>query len=450
MKENNSWVINHLLRPVPIYPLVLLRVLFGSGLFLWTIWMMVSGNLVEMFSEPLYFFHYDGLEWLKPIPFPGMVLVFGLMAALALFISAGFYFRISCALFLLGICYFTFIDRAQYLSYYYYLIVLLAMLMVSPAHRVFSFDLLKNPTLRVDYVPLWVIRAFQIQVIMLFYFAGMAKLNADWLLLGQPIGLWLTTFFEVDATNPYFASGAVLPLVLSWLLILFDFIIPPFLFDTRTSGKAIRLLAVVQITAWLFFPTGFFPWLVLFSCSIFVSPWPAHDLISRISYFLNDFYRFPPEVFEKKSELALTYRNKFMIPFILGLFMVLQVGLPVFLFLKWGSQTWEDKAFRFSWDIRLLEKKSTLSFFIVNKESGIKNEVLPENYLNNKQLSRVSSDKELIVKFAEHLQNTACSDCIERPEIYVQSSLSLNGKSPMKLFESDKDVIHQFRTQDSK
>lgn len=450
MKENNSWVINHLLRPVPIYPLVLLRVLFGSGLFLWTIWMIISGSLTEMFSEPLYFFHHAGLEWLKPLPFPGMLLLFGFMAILALFISAGFYFRLSCALFLIGLSYFTLIDRAQYLSYYYYLIVLLAMLMVSPAHRVFSFDLLKNTSLRVDYVPLWVIRAFQIQVIMLFYFAGMAKLNSDWLIMGQPIGIWLTSFFEVEPNHSFFANGAILPLVLSWLLIIFDFIIPPFLFDTRTSHKAIRLLAIVQITAWLFFPTGIFPWLVLFSCSIFVSPWAAHDLISRISYFLNDFFHFPPEVFEKKSDLALAYRNSFLIPLLLSLFMAVQVGLPVFLFLKWGSQEWEDKAFRFSWDIRLLEKNSSLSFFIVNKESGIKQEVTPEKYLNSRQLSRVSGDKELIVQFAEYLQKNACETCIEQPGVYVQTSVSFNGQTPVELFNPNEDVIHQFRAYSSK
>ena len=51
--------------------------------------------------------------------------------------------------------------------------------MLVPAHRSFSLDVLRNPELERTHVPAWTINIFKLQLGMVYFFAGVAKLNAD-------------------------------------------------------------------------------------------------------------------------------------------------------------------------------------------------------------------------------------------------------------------------------
>jgi hypothetical protein len=432
-KKSFSWL-SGLFKPVSMYQLVAFRFAFGVAMSFWTIFMILSGSVHTLFIEPEFYFSYPGFEWLQPLPPVGMYLCFIALLASSLMIAAGWYYRISSLTFTLLFAYITLIDRANYISYYYFVLLLAFMLSISPANRLFSIDQLRKPTLRVDYVPKWSILAIQIQVALVFVFAGMAKLNFDWLFNGKPVNIWLSEL----ATNqglilPGFLLDGAFPIALSWFLILFDFIIPHFLLDKKTSWGAFLFVLVIQIFALLIFPAGFFPLLTVASCIIFIPEERIHSIISRVSYFLYDIFGFHGDVFTPGGAIMLQYRKKRLFPALLMIFFGLQVFLPVTLFLNWGSDRWADSAFRFSWDIRMHEKTGKVAFWLSNPITGEEKKVNLDEYLSKHQQSRMSEDPAMIRQFGNFMMLQYKDSSNTSPTLHAEAVISLNGGIPQPL-----------------
>jgi hypothetical protein len=428
-----------LFEPVALDPLIAFRVAFGLAMALWSLYMLLSGNVFDLFIAPDYFFTYQGLSWIKPLAAAGMYGVFGMLFLAAIMIGAGWYFRISTIVFTLLFGYVSLIDQSNYLSYYYYVLLLAIMLCLSPANRLFSIDLLRKPALRVDFIPRWGILAFQFQVALVFFFAGMAKLNADWLFQGRPMNIWLENLSLNMGLDfpPWMISGG-LPIALSWFLILFDFIIPHFLLDKSTSLGAFRMVVLTQIAALILFPAGFFPILILFSCTVFLPADRIHRLISGISYLLYDLFQFRGEVFQPGGSFMLQYRKKRLFPMVLMLFLAAQVALPVSLFLHWGSGRWADAAFHFSWDIRLHEKEAQVHIWSHNPLTGQEQKIDLNTYLAPHQQRRMAESPEMIHQFIHHLRHDGL-DSTASPfkRIRAFATISLNGHDPQMLVDQE-------------
>jgi hypothetical protein len=418
-----------LFKPASIYPLVALRLAFGLAMSLWSLYMIFSGKVADVFSQQVVHFPYTGLEWIKPLPFWGMLLVFIVLAITALGMGAGWHYRRMGIVFTLSFAYVSLIDKASYLSYYYYVLIIALMLLVSPAFRLFSIDLIRKPSIRVDFAPVWLLWAFKLQVVMVFFFAGMAKLNSDWLYTGTPVTLWLQdTLQNLGFTATFLSSNAWIGLLLSWFLVLFDFIIPHFLLDSRTSIQAFLLVAFVQLTGIFFLPTGFFPVLVILSCMVFLPSRIIHHFISRISYFLYDVFQFKGDVFTAGGTFMLQYRMRRLFPLLASLFLAFQFVLPVYFYLSWGSFRWASTAFHFSWDIQINHQKNSLSFYKVDKAKGQSEPIAVDHMLSPIQKSSMAADPSMLKQFIGTLKEN--NPHLSKPEVEIQaqSCVSFNGR----------------------
>lgn len=409
MKHTLDTFKERLFHPVSIYPLVALRICFGAAMAIWALVMMVSGHVGQLYKDTSVHFPFEGLEWVRPLPYEFMLLVFSALIIAALFMAAGWFFRRSALLFIVLFSYIVFCDKAAYLSYYSFVILIALMLLVSPAHRLFSLDLIRKPHIRVDYAPGWLLLAFKLQVVMLFFFAGMAKLNYDWLFTGIPITLWLQEVFvsfgwsaDVLYEKPWIGIS------LSWTLVLFDFVLPHFLMDTRTSQKAFWVVFLVQVPGMLIFPTGMFPLLVLLMCTVFLPHEPIHLLVSKISYFLYDFFQFKGEVFNPGGVFMLKYKMDRLFPAIAAVYFSIQVLLPIYLFLSWGSFQWANKAFHFSWDLHINQHRNpNIEFVKIDKLQGNSEPLEVDHLINPFQKKRMANDPEMLQMFLARLeQNT--------------------------------------------
>src|SRR5215213_6169254 len=73
-----------------------------------------------------------------------------------------------------------------------------------PAHRLWSVDACLRPSLRSSTVPAWTLEILRFQILVVYFFAGLAKLNHDWLWEAQPLRIW-------------FAARNDLPVIGRWL-----------------------------------------------------------------------------------------------------------------------------------------------------------------------------------------------------------------------------------------
>ena len=105
-------------------------------------------------------------------------------------VAAGLLFRLSATLFAIGLIYVQLIDVSTYLNHYYLAALLAVLLAASPAGRFWSFDAWVRSRWRAVPLPaasvstLW-LYLFRFQVGVVYFFAGMAKLQPDWLLHAQ-------------------------------------------------------------------------------------------------------------------------------------------------------------------------------------------------------------------------------------------------------------------------
>lgn len=432
-KLSDSKLLSRVFNPVSLYPVVALRLGFGAAMGMWALYMTLSGSAFDLFIAPEFYFSYPGFEWLAP---PSDFLIYSafiLIFLCSLLIFAGWYFRIASWIFTLAFAYITLLDKASYLSYYYYVLLLGFMLSISPAHRLFSIDLIRKPAIRVDHVPAWLVLAFKIQVALVFIFAGMAKLNADWLFHGMPVNIWIQELSNAGFSFLQGLEKGITPVLIAWILIMFDFIIPHFLLDQRTSRGAFIIVVLMQLMAIFVFQAGFFPVLTAFSCLIFLPESSIHSFLSRVAYFLYDLFDFKGEVFNPGGSILLQYRKKRLFPMLLAAFFSLQILLPVTLFLNWGSSRWADSAFRFSWDIRVHEKTGNVEFLLQDDASGSSRIIAMKDYLTEHQIRVMAEDPDMIRQFAEHL--LASSPENDQIRIQANASVSLNGRPPERILQ---------------
>ena len=114
-----------------------------------------------------------------------------LLAALGLAIAVGYRHRIAAALYAVAFTYAELIEASLYLNHYWFISLVAVLLVFLPANRRWSLDVRAGRVVSPGWVPrgaVWVLRA---QLGVVYVFAGLAKLNGDWLLHGLPLGLWL-------------------------------------------------------------------------------------------------------------------------------------------------------------------------------------------------------------------------------------------------------------------
>ena len=180
--------------PLSILPLAVFRIGFGVLMFASTVRFIARGWVSEFYLEPQFHFTYLGFGWVRPLPDMWMYLVVGLIALLALFVALGLFYRVSITSFFLLFTYVELIDKTYYLNHYYFISLLSFLLIFLPLHRAFSLDVRFGFVERVKSHPsAWMIYAVRSQLALVYLFAGIAKLEADWLLNAMPLQTWLRT-----------------------------------------------------------------------------------------------------------------------------------------------------------------------------------------------------------------------------------------------------------------
>src|SRR5262249_36228913 len=140
--------------------------------------------------------------WIAPLPPPLMSWLFAAMAVLGCAIAAGVFYRAACTLFFLAFTYVELIDKTTYLNHYYLVTLISGLLIVLPADRVFTLARAPRAEGEDRWVPAWPVSLLRFQVAVVYVFAGLAKLDADWLFEAQPLRIWLAARSDLPVIGP--------------------------------------------------------------------------------------------------------------------------------------------------------------------------------------------------------------------------------------------------------
>ena len=417
------------MQPVDIASLAAFRMIFGAVMCVSCMRLLASGWIDTMYVEPSWFFTYPGFEWVRPWPGWGMYLHYAVLAALALAIATGAFYRIVTPLFTIGFAYTQLIDVTNYLNHHYLVVLLGAQLSLLPAHAAWSIDTWRRPELSRATVPAWMVWLLRFQIGVVYIFAGLAKLKVDWLVHAQPLNLWLAARTETPIIGTLFAEPWVAH-AMSWAGFLFDTTIALWLSWRRTRVLAYGVLIVFHGVTGYLFNIGMFPIIMTSSALIFFSPsWPR-VLLARLGRPLSG-PDLASEHARAPSKLAVVA---------IAMHVIVQLALPLRHHVYPGSVLWNEDGMRFAWHVLVREKHGDVTFVAVFPD-GKRLEIPPRNYITARQEREMAGQPDLILQLARHIGRELYARGFRGFRIRATTAVSLNGRAPSPMIDPTVDLL---------
>jgi vitamin K-dependent gamma-carboxylase len=419
-------------RPVDIASLAAFRVLFGGLLFVAVVRQWAKGGIADAFVAPRFFFPYRGLEWIKPLPGSWMYGVYAAMALLALAFAAGLWFRAAALGLLVLFTYAHLSDAANYLNHYYLVSLLLGLSSFLPLGASASVDVLRRPELRRETIPAWMLTLLRLQIGVVYFFGGIAKLKSDWLVSAMPLRIWLAAAGDFPVLGPILRLRET-AYVMSWVGAAFDLSIAFLLCARRTRPFAYACVCVFHLMTARLFQIGMFPWIMMACSLLFFSPsWPRRALaplgLSRSAPRTSPALE-PPLPRLEGARLAAVIAYALM-----------QVVVPLRHWAYPGNVLWTEEAYRFSWNVMLVEKTGSLELHLRDPISGAEQQVRLREELTPFQVKMMATQPDMILAYAHHLADRAEARVGRRPQVFADVVVSLNGRAPTRFVDPSVDL----------
>lgn len=436
----------HLTSRISIAPLAVFRFLFGFIMLVSIIRFAVKGWIYDLYVEPDYFFTFFGFDWVTPLGETGMYLLFFLMGLAALSIMLGYFYRLGIILFFVSFTYVELIDKTNYLNHYYFVSIISFLLMWVPAHRSFSLDVLRKPDLRCKYVPAWTVNIFKLQLGLVYFFAGVAKLNPDWLLNAMPLRIWLPANANIPIIGPLleYTAGAY---IFSWAGAIYDLTIAFFLLWKPTRRFAYFTVIVFHLMTYVLFQIGMFPFIMILCTLIFFPAGFHKKMISVISGLKKHLPLATPRDTSNSSntEYRLSKSSSGIISILLIIFFVFQFLIPLRFTLYPGNHFWTEQGYRFSWRVMLMEKAGHVTLKVTDPVEGRHWQVKNYNYLTPNQEKMMATQPDMILQFAHHLEDEYQKQGLGDVQIRAETYVTLNGRRSQLMIDPDVDLTEEER-----
>lgn len=407
-------------KPVSISPLITFRIAFGLLMFVSLIRFWYRGWIETIYITPSFHFTYQGFEWVRPLGDPGMYILFIVVIFAALLICAGLFYRIAAVIFFLGFTYIELIDVTTYLNHYYFISLIAFLMIWLPANRKFSLDVYFKRVVLADTVPSWTIGIIRFQLAIVYIFAGLAKLNHDWLIEAQPMKTWLPAKSHLPVVGPLMYKDWV-AYIFSWFGALYDLFIVFFLMNKKTRLAAYFFVIIFHMATAIFFPgIGMFPF-VMIACTLIF--FPGKEKVNAIT--------------------AQPFKQNRLVPYAIILYAAIQILVPLRFLMYPGRLFWHEEGYRFSWRVMLMEKAGAAYFRIKEKDSGQRFEINNSEFLTPLQEKMMSTQPDMIVKYARYLADVYKKRGISDPEVTAEIYVTLNGERSQLFVDSTVNLAAQ-------
>lgn len=471
-------------------PLATLRVVVGSLVAVGALRFMSEGWVERLLGAP-FRFDFAGLGWVPELGPSGGYALYALIALSGLAVALGYRYRLAAPVCLAAFTLAELQDATHYLNHYYLVVLLLGLLCVVPAGARFSLDVAAGRMARRAVVPAWCVHVFVAQLTLVYFFAGLAKVNGDWLLRAMPLAIWLPErswwpivggLFELPATAFAF----------SWLGCAYDLTIAGWLLWSRSRRWAYLAVVVFHGLTWLLFNIGLFPGIMIGSTLIFFGGdsherlWAAARnsysvLLAELAFLGESFGRLAgaparplaglpileltaagtesstharlasakTSGFEPGDDL-LPGRRAYGRPgytltrtrgVLLASYFAVQIALPLRAYAYPGPVAWGEEGYRFGWRVMLVEKAGQAEFTVVDAATGRRSLVDNRAYLTAYQEKQMAIQPDFVRQFAVYLSGVYRERYgFSSPEVYADVHVSLNGRRSRRLVDNEIDL----------
>ncbi len=425
-----------LIEPISAESLAVFRMMFGGLLLVDWFRYTFFGWIDRFFVEPVFMFKYYGFEWVQTLPEPWIHIHFALWGLTALAVTLGLFYRIAIVAHLIIFTWLFLLDQALYLNHFYFVILLNIVLCLVPAHACWSIDAKRKPLAHKGFIARWHLLAFLYLLEIFLLYAGIVKINHDWLNL-QPLTMWLGIHSDWPILGELFQKTWVVA-VASYGTVILHCLGAPLLLYRRTRMLAFIMYCSFHTMNHFLFQIGIFPWLTIGATLLFFDPdWPSQFgrwLAAKFSLSLN---------FIKPTPTGSPFRETRAIQFtwaFLALFLLANVLVPLRHWVYPGEVAWNEQGHRFSWRMKLRDKRGRSYFVVKDPQTNETWKVRPHHYLSHKQSHKMNISPDMILQFAHFLAEEYRSKGVQSPEVYAHVRMSLNGRRPSLLIDPERNL----------
>ena len=423
--------------PIDASGLVAFRVLFGLLVATSAARFFAYGWIDPFFVEPTFFFRYWAAPWASPLSSGAMHALFALLFASGVLVALGLFYRAAVATVFVVFTYVQLVDVTNYVNHYYLVSVLALLMTFLPLGDAHSLDARRRGEDRTT-LPRIASVALRAQIGTVYFFAGVAKLEPDWLVHAQPLDVWLAARVDLPVLGPLFAARWA-PHAFAWAGCVFDLTIAFFLAWPRTRLAAFAAVVGFHVVTKAMLPViGMFPVIMIVGATSFLAhAWPrrAFAFLRRRSLPASR----DPSGGRTPDWAALP--SRFRVGAVAWLvFATVQLAIPLRAFAYGGDVLWHEQGMRFSWRVVVREKVGAVTYLVDDPASGRRTEVSPRRYLDARQERELSTQPDLILQLAHRIRDDYATQWGGTVRVRARAFASLNGRPAAPLVDPEADL----------
>ncbi|XP_034121335.1 vitamin K-dependent gamma-carboxylase isoform X2 [Drosophila guanche] len=422
-------------RPVDGAALGVFRLLFGAAMLVDIAEERGGGQLDVRFGEP-HHCHFPLFPGMRALAYPLMGCVYLCMWLGAWGIMLGYRFRCSCLAFIVPYWYIFLLDKPTWNNHSYLFGLVGTLLLFTQADSYCSLESWLNPARsRSRTVPYWNYFLIKFQFFVLYMYAGLKKISAEWL-----SGYAMSSLSQHWVFAPFrqmLDPELIDLLIVHWFTAFFDVSIAFFMTIEKTRLLVTPFMLSFHLMNSRLFVIGMFPWVCLAEVPLFFSfDWPRR-IRGRTKTAPAEAAALTPS---KPSLLA-----RLRTCLILG-YCVLQLFLPYSHFITKGYNNWTNGLYGYSWDM-MVHSYDTLqtSIQVVDNDNQLVHNLNPFAFTEYERWTKYA---DMAVQYAkcieENIQNRQVKggpSIGSNISIYFDIWCSMNGRFQQRSFDPRVDLL---------
>ena len=431
---------NYLKRSTASSKLAVFRICFGLMMLYSMLRFWSKGWIDSVYVVPKFHFKYYGFEWVESLG-GYTYLLFIVCILCAVLITIGLWYRLSILVFFLSFTYIELIEKTTYLNHYYFISILSFLLVFLPANKCFSMDVFLRKK-QYKEIPQWTVDAIKLLMVIVYFYAGLAKINSDWLFKALPLKIWMPSKYDIPLIGETLLQQEWVHYAMSWGGMLYDLSIPFLLFYRKTRLFGFAMVVFFHVFTAVLFPIGMFPYIMIVSALIFFEGETHNKIVTLLKKIIQPL-RSLLEVSSMENVNQFNYKRPKWRLWTLGVYFAIQMVVPFRYVLYPSELFWAEEGYRFSWRVMLVEKIGYTNFKVVNKTFGSSFYVRNGDFLTDLQIKQMSFQPDMILEYAHYLGDHFKTQGQKNIGIYAESYVSLNGRSNQQFIDPEIDLLMQ-------
>jgi vitamin K-dependent gamma-carboxylase len=386
-----------------------------------------NGWLSSLYAAPVNHLRYPGLSWIPEVPGEAVFVVASVAFLGAVALAVGWHHRVGAGLFAGSFGWLEATEATTYLNHYWLLTYLFVLAAFLPLSAAFSLRARGEGEVLVPIGSVWLLRG---QIVLVYFYAGVAKLRGDWLLEAMPLRIWLPARADLPVVGVVLDDPAT-AMVLAWAGLAFDLTVGFALLHRKVRSWAFAAVVGFHLATWLLFPSiGIFPLAMIVVTLIFFDPdWPRRFQLSSRRLPASSRPTGRPRVVEwGRGATALA-----------ALWLAVQLFLPLRHFLMAGDAVLTGEGYRFAWNVLAAERAASVSFRVSDIAAGTTWIDDATDLYSPTQIRVAASEPDLILQMA-HAVAVAWRTSGQVIEVRADAFVSINGRPEQRLIDPSVDL----------